>query len=118
VSGAYLAASTTTDSVGVALVHDSACTPGFAMISTRSTTDAHAAVLSTVSVSYGRVGEVAAIRQAALDAAYGARPERFPNGPPRVRLPPAAVHINPMFTDPVEVMIVQPDILSSLAIAS
>jgi putative transposase len=76
------------------------------------------ALFTPADVFYGRVGEVAAIRQAALDAAYGARPERFPNGPPRVRLPPEAVHINPMFTDPVEVTIVQPDTLSPLAIAS
>jgi putative transposase len=54
-------------------------------------------------VFYGRVPEVAAIRQAALDAAHQARPERFPNGPPRVPLPPAAVHINPIFTDPFNV---------------
>jgi len=33
-----------------------------------------------------------------LDAAYHAHPERFPNGQPRARLPPDAVHINPIFT--------------------
>ena len=76
------------------------------------------ALFTPADVFYGRVGEVAAIRQAALDAAYGAHPELFPNGPPRVRLPPAAVHINPMFTDPVEVTIIQPDTLPPLAIAS
>ncbi|MBK6463444.1 MAG: hypothetical protein IPF92_20925 [Myxococcales bacterium] len=44
---------------------------------------------------HGRVEAVRATRQAALDAAHEAHPERFPNGPPRVALPPAQVHINP-----------------------
>jgi putative transposase len=36
------------------------------------------ALFTPADVFYGRVGEVAAIRQAALDAAYAAHPERFP----------------------------------------
>jgi putative transposase len=73
------------------------------------------ALFTPADVFYGRVGAVAAIRQAALDAAYAAHPERFPNGPPRVRRPPEAVHINPMFTEPLEVAVVQPDVLPLLA---
>jgi putative transposase len=61
------------------------------------------ALFTPADVFYGRVASVAATRQVALDAAYGAHPERFPNGPPRVRLPPAAVHINPVVTEVVEV---------------
>jgi putative transposase len=45
-------------------------------------------------VFHDRVTEVAAVRQAALDAAFAARPERFVGGRPVVRLPPARVHIN------------------------
>jgi putative transposase len=73
------------------------------------------ALFTPADVFHCRVGEVAVIRQAALDAAYGARPERFPNGPPRVRLPPEAVHINPTFTNPVEVTAVQPNAVPQLA---
>ena len=51
----------------------------------------------------GRVAEVAARRQAALDGAYAAHPERFPNGAPTVPLPPAVVTINPIVTETVEV---------------
>jgi putative transposase len=54
-------------------------------------------------VFHGRVTAVAAIRQATLDAAYLAHPERFPNGPPRVPLPPSAVYINPLATETLEV---------------
>jgi putative transposase len=61
------------------------------------------ALFTPADVFHGRVADVAATRQAALDAAYQAHPERFPNGPPRVPLPPAAVHINPIFTDPIDV---------------
>ena len=45
-------------------------------------------------VHFGRVLQVAAKRQAALDAAYRAHPERFVKGPPLVALPPSRVHIN------------------------
>ena len=54
------------------------------------------ALFTPAEVFYGRVAEVAATRQAALDAAYHAHPERFPNGPPQVRLPPIVVEINPI----------------------
>jgi hypothetical protein len=50
-------------------------------------------------VFYGRVEEVAARRQVALDAAYAAHPERFPNGPPVARRPPSSVAINPLPVD-------------------
>ena len=49
------------------------------------------ALFTPADVFYGRVEEVAAQRQVALDAAYAAHPERFPNGPPIVRRPPESV---------------------------
>ena len=52
------------------------------------------ALFTPADVFYGRVPEVAAVRQSALDAAYEAHPERFAKGPPKVRLPPTRVHIN------------------------
>lgn len=61
------------------------------------------ALFTPADVFHGRVAEVAAVRQAALDAAHRAHPERFPNGPPRVSLPPAVVHINPIVTEAVDV---------------
>jgi putative transposase len=60
------------------------------------------ALFTPADVFYDRVALVAERRQAALDAAYVAHPERFPNGQPRARLPPTAVHINPVFTEAVE----------------
>lgn len=54
------------------------------------------ALFTPSDVFHGRVEAVRATRQAALDAAHAAHPERFPNGPPRVGLPPAQVHINPI----------------------
>jgi transposase InsO family protein len=57
------------------------------------------ALFTPADVFYGRIDEVAARRQAALDSAYAAHPERFPNGHPVVRRPPAAVHINPIALD-------------------
>jgi putative transposase len=54
-------------------------------------------------VFHGRVELVAERRQAALDAAYREHPERFLNGPPRVRRPPTEVHINPLTSDAVQV---------------
>lgn len=54
------------------------------------------ALFTPADVFHGRVEQVATIRQRALDAAYAAHPERFPNGPPVVRRPPAAVSINPI----------------------
>jgi len=52
------------------------------------------ALFTPADVHFGRVPEVAATRQAALDEAYAAHPERFVHGPPRVPLPPARAHIN------------------------
>ncbi len=54
------------------------------------------ALFTPSEVFFGRVDAVRAVRQAALDAAHLAHPERFPNGPPRVALPPPEVHINPL----------------------
>ncbi len=54
------------------------------------------ALFTPAEVFFARVDAVRAVRQAALDVAHRAHPERFPNGPPRVALPPAAVHINPL----------------------
>jgi putative transposase len=54
------------------------------------------ALFTPADVFHGRVSEVAAVRQAALDAAYAAHPERFPRGAPQVALPPAVVSINPL----------------------
>jgi putative transposase len=48
----------------------------------------------------GRVERVATVRQHALDQAFGRHPERFPKGPPTVRLPPTLVAINPLFATP------------------
>lgn len=61
------------------------------------------ALFTPADVFHGRVAEVALRRQAALDGAYAAHPERFPNGAPTVRLPPAVVTINPIVTETVEV---------------
>jgi putative transposase len=44
----------------------------------------------------GRVDEVAATRQQALDRAFEAHPERFPHGPARVKRPSSVVSINPV----------------------
>ena len=54
------------------------------------------ALFTPADVFYGRVEEVAARRQVALDNAYAQHPERFPNGPPIVRRPPTSVAINPL----------------------
>ncbi len=53
------------------------------------------ALFSPAEVFHGPVELVAAQRQCALDAAYAAHPERFPNGPPVVRRPPESVSIDP-----------------------
>jgi transposase InsO family protein len=57
------------------------------------------ALFTPADVFYGRVEEVTARRQAALDTAYAAHPERFSNGPPVALRPPEAVHINPLPVD-------------------
>jgi putative transposase len=61
------------------------------------------ALFTPADVFHGRVEAVRATRQAALDGAYAAHPERFPNGPPCVRLPPSAVHINPIANEALAV---------------
>jgi putative transposase len=63
------------------------------------------ALFTPAEVFYGRVEEVAARRQVALDDAYAEHPERFPNGPPVVRRPPASVAINPLSLDGPEVTV-------------
>lgn len=61
------------------------------------------ALFTPAEVFYGRVPAIAARRQATLDAAYQAHPERFPNGAPQVRLPPAKVQINPITTESISI---------------
>jgi putative transposase len=61
------------------------------------------ALFTPSDVFHRRVEDVRAVRQAALDDAYQAHPERFPHGPPRVALPPAVVHINPLLADAFDV---------------
>jgi len=50
-------------------------------------------------VYFGKVENVAATRQSALNAAFRAHPERFINGPPTVHRPPTEVSINPATAD-------------------
>jgi len=54
------------------------------------------ALFTPAEVFFGKVEEVRATRQVALDAAFAAHPERFPGGAPRVALPPSEVSINPL----------------------
>ena len=54
------------------------------------------ALFTPAQVFEGTVELVAAQRQDALDAAYAAHPERFPNGQPIARRPPTSVSINPL----------------------
>lgn len=54
------------------------------------------ALFTPAQVFNGQVTEIAELRQRALDTAYLAHPERFPNGPPRASRPPATVSINPL----------------------
>lgn len=54
------------------------------------------AFFTPTDVYLGRVNEVAAVRQRALDVAYENHPERFVRGRPLVRLPPDVVSINPL----------------------
>jgi putative transposase len=53
------------------------------------------ALFTPADVFYGRVDDIIATRQRALDEAFAAHPERFPNGPPVARRPPPLVQINP-----------------------
>lgn len=52
------------------------------------------ALFTPADVYFGRVNAIADKRQAALDEAFRAHPERFVRGRPLVRRPPARVHIN------------------------
>jgi putative transposase len=52
------------------------------------------AMLTPAVVHAGRVDDVLGARQAALDAAHAAHPERFVHGAPRAQRPPAEVWIN------------------------
>ena len=51
--------------------------------------------LTPAQVHHGEASTVLANRQATLNAAYAAHPERFPHGPPRVRQLASEVWINP-----------------------
>ena len=61
------------------------------------------ALFTPAEVFFGRVEPVRAARQAALDAAFAAHPERFQHGAPLVPLPPSVVHINPLMETAVPV---------------
>ena len=70
-----------------------------------------------------REEKVAAQRQVALDAAYAAHPERFPNGPPIVRRPPESVAINPLSveeatTEPLAAGVASHEVVAPPAISS
>ena len=69
------------------------------------------ALFTPADVFFGRVAELAATRQLALDAAYQAHPERFVRGRPCVPLPPAKVAINPI--DPGVPLTSAADLISS-----
>jgi putative transposase len=71
------------------------------------------ALFTPADVFFGRVEELALIRQQALDEAYAAHPERFVRGRPTVKLPPARVYINPL--DPDEPVRTGADVLASSA---
>ena len=53
------------------------------------------AFLAPADVYYGRAEQRLAHRHAVLQAAYVERPERFPHGPPKRQVLPAATYINP-----------------------
>lgn len=46
-------------------------------------------------VFHGRIDAVLTTQQATMDQHYAAHPERYPNGPPKAKRPPAVVAINP-----------------------
>jgi putative transposase len=54
------------------------------------------ALFTPADVFLCRIDELAAARQAGLDAASAAHPERFVRGRPKVARPPPIVAINPM----------------------
>ena len=51
-------------------------------------------MLTPWQVHSGQSDEIVQVRQATLDAAYAAHPERFVNGPPKARAVPEEVWIN------------------------
>jgi len=53
------------------------------------------ALYTPANVFFGEIDAVFAARQRALDRAYAAHPERFVNGPPIAKRPPAFTEINP-----------------------
>jgi putative transposase len=53
------------------------------------------AFLTPADAHYGRGEARLAARHAVLQAAYAAHPERFPHGPPKRQVLPAATYINP-----------------------
>jgi len=59
-------------------------------------------------VFHGRASAVTAVKQGALDAAYRQHPERFVNGPPCAKMPPALVSINPLPKTVVELPVEPP----------
>jgi transposase InsO family protein len=59
------------------------------------------ALFTPADVFFSRVEQVRIVRQEALDTAYAEHPERFPNGAPRVLLPPTEVSINPLTSSAV-----------------
>ena len=61
------------------------------------------ALFTPADVFFDRVEQVRIVRQAALDAAHLAHPERFPHGAPRVLLPPSEVSINPITSSAVTI---------------
>lgn len=61
------------------------------------------ALFTPAEVFFGRVEHVRIARQVALDFAYSAHPERFPNGAPLVPLPPTEVYINPLMATAISV---------------
>jgi putative transposase len=71
------------------------------------------ALFTPADVFFGRVDQVRAVRQAALDEAYEAHPERFPRGAPRVVLPPCEVSINPITSSAIALADDIPNTLSS-----
>ena len=54
------------------------------------------ALFTPADVFHGRIEQLIAVRQAGLNAAYAAHPERFVHGRPQVPRPPAVVAINPL----------------------
>jgi putative transposase len=53
------------------------------------------ALYTPANVFFGEIDTIFAARQQALDTAYAAHPERFVNGPPSAKRPPAFTEINP-----------------------